>query len=278
LLFVGRRVGRRVFSLWKSWLLTALLLPRVAAAGEQGARYAVKWSTGEGAESCAQQAEMTAAVGRLVSTHLLADPEYADRFIVGTVSRLGSWRAQFSVRDAAGNILGERELESNAASCGELDSAAALAIALIVDPERRLSPAQLAATSAPPSRSATPVPVQVVNAPPARVAEDAARVSTHRRTLFRRREQLTSEPSEGSSSIVWHSAEVAVHRERLERVLSTLPEEQANVFVLYELEELTMSEIATALGYPLQTAYSRLYAARKAVLIAFGERKRDSKP
>lgn len=102
--------------------------------------------------------------------------------------------------------------------------------------------------------------------------------STHRRSLGRRREQVIAEPSEGSPSSAWHSAEVAVHRERLERVLYSLPEEQAHVFVLYELEELSMSEVAAALGSPLQTAYSRLYAARKAVLIAFDERKRNSDP
>ncbi|MEO7037485.1 MAG: RNA polymerase sigma factor [Polyangiaceae bacterium] len=102
--------------------------------------------------------------------------------------------------------------------------------------------------------------------------------STHRRSLFRRREHLTAEPSKDIASSLSPIAEVAVHRERLERVLSTLPEEQANVFVLYELEELTMSEVAAALGYPLQTAYSRLHAARKAVLFAFGERKRNSDP
>jgi RNA polymerase sigma-70 factor (ECF subfamily) len=37
------------------------------------------------------------------------------------------------------------------------------------------------------------------------------------------------------------------------------------VFVLYELEELPMIEVAEAVGCPLQTAYSRLHAARDAV-------------
>ena len=35
--------------------------------------------------------------------------------------------------------------------------------------------------------------------------------------------------------------------------------------MLYEIEELTMAEVAEALGCPLQTAYSRLHAARKVV-------------
>jgi RNA polymerase sigma-70 factor (ECF subfamily) len=37
------------------------------------------------------------------------------------------------------------------------------------------------------------------------------------------------------------------------------------VFVLYELEEMDMPEVAAALGCPPQTAYSRLYAARAGV-------------
>jgi len=100
--------------------------------------------------------------------------------------------------------------------------------------------------------------------------------STHRRRLLRRREQLTSIPPESTSQSTPLSADIAVQRERLERVLYQLSDAQAHVFILYELEELTMSEVADALGCPLQTAYSRLYSARKAVLAAFDESKRNS--
>jgi RNA polymerase sigma-70 factor (ECF subfamily) len=55
----------------------------------------------------------------------------------------------------------------------------------------------------------------------------------------------------------------------LDAVLDELGEDKRAVFVLYELEELTMSEVAEALGCPLQTAYSRLYTARTAVTNAF---------
>jgi RNA polymerase sigma-70 factor (ECF subfamily) len=44
--------------------------------------------------------------------------------------------------------------------------------------------------------------------------------------------------------------------------LDTLDLDQRSVFVLYELEELPMEEIAAALGAPLTTCYSRLLAAR----------------
>lgn len=52
---------------------------------------------------------------------------------------------------------------------------------------------------------------------------------------------------------------------QLIRALETLDETQRTVFVLYEIEELSMDEIAQALGKPLTTCYSRLYAARARV-------------
>jgi RNA polymerase sigma-70 factor, ECF subfamily len=37
------------------------------------------------------------------------------------------------------------------------------------------------------------------------------------------------------------------------------------VFILFELEQLPMAEVAEAVGCPIQTAYSRLHAARRQV-------------
>lgn len=54
-------------------------------------------------------------------------------------------------------------------------------------------------------------------------------------------------------------------RARLDRLLDELSDDQRAVFVLYELEELPMAEIAEVLGCPVQTAYSRLHAARKVI-------------
>jgi RNA polymerase sigma-70 factor (ECF subfamily) len=54
-------------------------------------------------------------------------------------------------------------------------------------------------------------------------------------------------------------------RAELDSILSVLDEDKRAVFVLYELEELDMKEVAAALGCPLQTAYSRLHAARAKV-------------
>jgi len=54
--------------------------------------------------------------------------------------------------------------------------------------------------------------------------------------------------------------------QQLARILDQLDDEKRAVFVLYEVEELTMIEVAKALECPLQTAYSRLHAARRYVL------------
>lgn len=51
----------------------------------------------------------------------------------------------------------------------------------------------------------------------------------------------------------------------LDRTLGELDDDKRAVFVLYEVEGLAMNEIAVAVGCPLQTAYSRLHAARKHV-------------
>jgi RNA polymerase sigma-70 factor, ECF subfamily len=53
--------------------------------------------------------------------------------------------------------------------------------------------------------------------------------------------------------------------ERLVQALARLDDEQRQVFVLFELEQQSMEEIARAMQAPLSTCYSRLYAARDAV-------------
>lgn len=59
--------------------------------------------------------------------------------------------------------------------------------------------------------------------------------------------------------------------EALDRALEELPEAPRQVFVLYELEELPMEEVAAVLGCPVKTAYSRLYNARRRVAEALSD-------
>jgi RNA polymerase sigma-70 factor (ECF subfamily) len=98
--------------------------------------------------------------------------------------------------------------------------------------------------------------------------------SDYRRRAHRRHEQLFATPPDVASDAV--SPEVDMDRRRelafLDRALNALPARQREVFVLFEIEELDMSEIAAAVGCPLFTAYSRLRAARKAIAARMDER------
>lgn len=92
------------------------------------------------------------------------------------------------------------------------------------------------------------------------------------------REQLVAElPDAGSPAC--QDAALALKRQhaRLLEVLSTLDDDQRQVFVLYEIEELSMEEIADALAAPLTSCYSRLYAAREKVRAQFRREARFSR-
>jgi RNA polymerase sigma-70 factor (ECF subfamily) len=67
--------------------------------------------------------------------------------------------------------------------------------------------------------------------------------------------------SDGATPL--HATERTDRLALLERLLDELGETKREVFVLAELHEMTAPEIADALGIPLNTAYSRLRAARQ---------------
>lgn len=68
----------------------------------------------------------------------------------------------------------------------------------------------------------------------------------------------------GAAQVAGEPADRELTRRAL-RALAALDEDKRRAFVLHELEELTMAEVAAALGCPLKTAFSRFYAARRAL-------------
>jgi RNA polymerase sigma-70 factor (ECF subfamily) len=89
----------------------------------------------------------------------------------------------------------------------------------------------------------------------------------HVRKIVRRRENITAEPPEADAPATQlEHIEARQALARGQEVLAALPEEQRAVFLLYEVERMSMTEVADALGCPLQTAYSRLHKARERVL------------
>ncbi len=92
----------------------------------------------------------------------------------------------------------------------------------------------------------------------------------YRRRAHRRHEELMPEPPE-TAVLPTQPAEIEEQQARalLETVLASLDPPKREVFVLYEIEQLPMEEVAAVIGCPLRTAYSRLEAARKLILKAW---------
>ena len=98
------------------------------------------------------------------------------------------------------------------------------------------------------------------------VLSTAVRVASgFRRTARNRREVDDAELQAMQSSDLDPEALAEKRRLRatLQRLLDRMPIDLRAVFVLYELEELTMAEIATTLGLPPGTVASRLRRSRE---------------
>jgi RNA polymerase sigma-70 factor (ECF subfamily) len=100
------------------------------------------------------------------------------------------------------------------------------------------------------------------------------KASGYRRKAHRRRElasdALPDQLTASTQDLLLEQHEQAA---LLQAGLSQLNEKQLDVFVLYEIEELSMLEVARAVGCPRFTAYTRLHSARRA-LRAFVEKAR----
>lgn len=90
--------------------------------------------------------------------------------------------------------------------------------------------------------------------------------SDYRRRAHVRREQMTDVLPDGSAPAEQaERLERAEARALLDRALDRLDDRHRAVFILYELEGLAMPDVAELVQCPLQTAYSRLHAARDKV-------------
>jgi RNA polymerase sigma-70 factor (ECF subfamily) len=102
----------------------------------------------------------------------------------------------------------------------------------------------------------------------------ALRVAAHaRRTVARRREVNADDMNADGVSVVEAAGSAGAGtpeylteqkrmRELLDKILDSMEDDLREVFVLYEFEEMSMIEIAGALGIPQGTVASRLRRAR----------------
>src|SRR5262245_23198804 len=82
--------------------------------------------------------------------------------------------------------------------------------------------------------------------------------AAHRRRPQRREVALDLAADTRSEATPHDEAERRQDLLRLDAALDTLDDDKREVFVLYEMEELTLAEIASVVGAPLPTVYSRL--------------------
>jgi RNA polymerase sigma-70 factor, ECF subfamily len=91
----------------------------------------------------------------------------------------------------------------------------------------------------------------------------------YRQKAHRRRERLMAAPEEQAGQVDGRTPARELEAQRtlaaLDDALSQLSDVQRAVFVLHEIEQLPMTEIAVALECPKFTVYARLYAARQSV-------------
>lgn len=93
------------------------------------------------------------------------------------------------------------------------------------------------------------------------------RVASSHRKRARARREVASDALPEHATDAGQEETLALRQARatLDRILDQLDDDKRAVFVLYEIEELTMADVALAMECPLQTAYSRLHAARREV-------------
>ena len=109
------------------------------------------------------------------------------------------------------------------------------------------------------------------------VCRNIARSARRRRTA--RRETELSPAAQGAGEATQERALwLKESRAQLIEVIGELDEDQRMIFVLFEIEEVSMEEIASALSAPLRTCYSRLEVARKQVLARFRRKLASARP
>lgn len=100
--------------------------------------------------------------------------------------------------------------------------------------------------------------------------------SDHRRRAYVVRERVTDSPP--VDSVERTGAEPDLHLESrgfVLHLLEAVDDDKRAVLVLYEIEGLSMREVAEVIGCPLQTAYSRLHAGRELLRAAWERSQRE---
>lgn len=111
--------------------------PAAAAAPDAPRSASLSWVRFDGAGSCATATEIAEGVARILKRDALVAPTRAVMAIEARVERIPGkkrFRATIDISGGDGKVKGTRKLESAGDDCRKLDDPAALAIALMIDP------------------------------------------------------------------------------------------------------------------------------------------------
>ncbi len=150
-------------------LLAIALLTAPAAADPETVRFA--WVRARGADACASQQQIEGRVeARLGRSPFAAGAGRSVEVIVTHDPR--GFHAEIYERGRDGDVAGMRALSSEAATCGPIEDASVLAIALAIDPEAgtRPPPPPHPTAPAPPPPPPPPTPEPRLPPPPAMAA------------------------------------------------------------------------------------------------------------
>lgn len=108
-----------------------------------------------------------------------------------------------------------------------------------------------------------------------------ARLASDHRRLARHRRERPLETGDMLSNVTDHPETDVLRRERdsiVYRALDALDDDRRRVFVLHEIEERPIPEVAGILEIPVPTAYTRLRAARQTFTAAVRRLQSGSEP
>jgi hypothetical protein len=140
--------------------LAALLVGFAAPvhASEPPTRFSLNWVRLPGAESCISARALSERVEARLRRAVFSAPALVDVVIEGHVKQTeAGFVASVSISDAAGAVLGSRELTTADSTCRDLDAQLALTVALLIDPNAEL---ETPPPAAPPPVEKRPPPAQ----------------------------------------------------------------------------------------------------------------------
>jgi hypothetical protein len=122
-----------------------------------------------GSESCIATQALARSVEERLGRHVFVSAAEADVSVEGRIERrpAGGWHSVITIRDGKGALLGTRDLDRPEPACTAMNEPLALVIAVMIDPEAKLS-------SSPPPLPPAPAPAPLPVPAPAPAAAPAA--------------------------------------------------------------------------------------------------------